>query len=228
MSNRYSPLNQITTANAKSLEQKWMYQGGTMGPWQATPLVVDGIMYLTQRPNEVVALDAKTGRPFWIYRYTPDPNHKACCGANNRGLAILGDRLYMGTLDAHLIAIDATNGRPIWNVQVADKKASYSLTLAPLVVKDKVIVGPGGGDRGIRGFIAAYDAKTGKEVWRFHTIPGPGESGHDSWQGDTWMHGGGSIWLTGSYDPALNLTYWGLEPGSAAWRQPLHRLCRGT
>src|SRR2546422_2060101 len=112
-------------------------------------------------------------------------------------MAILGDLQYIGTLDAHLIAIDAKNSHPLLNVQVADIKAAYSLTLAPLVVKDKVIVGTGGGDLGIRGFIAAYDAKTGKEVWRFYTIPGPGEPGHETWQGDAWMHGGGSIWLTG-------------------------------
>ena len=217
MSTRHSPLNEITAANFRNLEQKWVYQGATMGAWQSTPLVVDGVMYVTQRPNDIVALDAKTGRAFWVYQYRPDPNHKACCGANNRGVAMLGDTLYMGTLDAHLVAVDARNGRQLWNTLVADMKTSYSLTHAPLVVKDKVIVGTGGGDRGIRGFIAAYDAKTGKELWRFYTIPGPGERGHDTWQGDAWMHGGGSIWLTGSYDPALNLTYWGVGNAGPDW-----------
>ena len=129
-----------------------------------------------------MALDAKTGRVFWIYRYTPSPDRDVCCGANNRGLAILGDTLFMGTLDAHLVAIDAKTGRPLWNTKVADSKAGYSITHAPLVVKDKVIVGVGGGEYGIRGFIAAYDAKTGKEAWRFYTIPAPGEPGYETWE----------------------------------------------
>jgi len=216
-SNRYSLLRQIDLANVKNLEQKWAYQAQVIGNWQATPLVVDGIMYVTQRPNDVVALDAKTGRVFWIYQYVPNPNQRACCGANNRGLAILGDTLFMGTLDAHLVAIDAKSGRPLWNVEVADIKAAYSLTLAPLVVKDQVIIGVGGGEYGIRGFIAAYHARTGKEVWRFYTIPGPGEPGHETWQGDAWMHGSGSVWLTGSYDPVLNLTYWGVGNAGPDW-----------
>ena len=157
-----------------------MLQDQVFGAWQSNPLVVDGVMYVTERPNDVMAVDAKTGRMYWLYRYTPSPEARVCCGANNRGVAILGDTLFMGTLDAHLIAIDAKNGKPLWNVAVADVKLAYSITLAPLVVKDKVIVGVGGGEYGIRGFIAAYDAKTGKEAWRFYTIPGPGEPGHDT------------------------------------------------
>jgi alcohol dehydrogenase (cytochrome c) len=220
-SQRYSALAQITPANVKNLELKWMYQAAAPGGWQTSPLVVDGIMYVTQRPNDVVALDAKTGRVFWIYRHTLDPTQIVCCGANNRGLAMLGDTLFMGTLDARLVAIDAKTGRPIWNIAVADNKAGYSVTLAPLVVKDKVLVGVGGGEFGIRGFVAAYDARTGKEAWRFYTIPGPGEAGYDTWEAcppaqktfcdpSAWKHGGGSVWVTGSYDPALNLTYWGV------------------
>ena len=123
----------------------------------------------------------------------------------------------MGTLDAHLVAIDAKNGRPLWNVTVGDPKLGYSITMAPLVVKDKVLVGVGGGEYGIRGFIAAYDAKTGKEAWRFYTIPGPGEPGHETWKGDAWKTGGGSIWVTPSYDPALNLTYWGVGNPGPDW-----------
>ena len=119
----------------------------------------------------------------------------------NRGLAILGDTLFMGTIDGHLIALDAKSGRLVWDVAVARPEAGYAFTLAPLVVKDKVIVGPAGGEYGIRGFLAAFDAKTGKEVWRFNTIPGPGEPGHETWAGDSWKTGGGSIWVTGSYDP---------------------------
>ncbi|HEU4937239.1 MAG TPA: PQQ-binding-like beta-propeller repeat protein, partial [Vicinamibacterales bacterium] len=198
----------------KSLELKWLLQNQVAGPWESVPLVVDGIMYLTQRPNDVVALDAKTGRIFWIYKYVGATDYKVCCGANNRGLAMLGNTLFMGTLDAHLVAIDARTGRPLWNVAVAEFARGYSVTLAPLAVKDKVIVGVGGGEYGIRGFIAAYDAANGKEVWRFNTIPAPGEPGSDTWSSEAWRTGGGSLWVTGTYDPALNLTYWGVgNPG---------------
>jgi alcohol dehydrogenase (cytochrome c) len=216
-SQRYSALTQITPANVGQLEAKWMLQDQVFGAWQSNPLVVDGVMYVTERPNDVMAVDAKTGRVYWLYRYTPAPESKVCCGANNRGVAILGDTLYMGTLDAHLVAIDAKNGRPLWNIAVADVKLAYSITLMPLIVKDKVIVGVGGGEYGIRGFIAAYDAKTGKEAWRFYTIPGPGEKGHDSWRGEDWKYGSASVWVTGSYDPALNLTYWGVGNPGPDW-----------
>ena len=219
-SHRHSTLTQITPANVKNLNLAWVHQSPAAGSWQATPLVVDGIMYLTQRPNDVIALDAATGRVFWVYRYANAPDLVVCCGSNNRGVAILGETLFMGTLDAHLVALDARSGRPIWNTQVADSKAGYSVTVSPLVVKDKVIVGVGCGEYGIRGFIAAYDARTGKEVWRFYTIPGPGEPGHETWEQcppnstsycdpEAWKHGGGSVWVTGSYDSDLNLTYWG-------------------
>jgi alcohol dehydrogenase (cytochrome c) len=216
-SQRFSRLDQITPANVTTLESKWVLQDRVFGAWQSNPLIVDGIMYVTERPNDVMALDAKTGRAFWLYRYTPSEDARVCCGANNRGVAILGDTLYMGTLDGHLIAIDAKNGHPIWNVAVGDVKLAYSITMMPLIVKDKVIVGVGGGEFGIRGFIAALDAKTGKEAWRFYTIPAPGEPGSDSWRGDAWKTGGGSVWVTGSYDPDLNLTYWGVGNPGPDW-----------
>ena len=226
-SRRHSLLDQITRSNIKDLEQKWMYQASVAGPWQATPLVVDGIMYVSQRPNDVVALDAKTGRVFWIYRHVPAAGYDAGRGANNRGLAMLGEALFMATADAQLVAIHSRTGRLLWSVPVADFTLSYAMTLAPLVVKDKVIVGVGNGDRAVRGFVAAYDAATGTEAWRFYTIPGPGEPGHETWEPcpidspssltsprycdrEAWQHGGGAIWLTGSYDPDLNLTYWGV------------------
>src|SRR6185436_5106922 len=141
MSQRFSQLRQLDTSNVKNLELKWMVQNQVFGTWETSPLVVDGTMYLTQRPNDVMAVDAKTGRMFWLYRYTNSGRQQVCCGAQNRGVAILGDTLFMGTLDAHLVAIDAKNGKPLWNVTVADDKLAYSITLAPLVVKDKVIVG---------------------------------------------------------------------------------------
>jgi alcohol dehydrogenase (cytochrome c) len=216
-SQRYSTLDEITTANVGDLEMKWMLQDQVFGAWQSNPIVVDGVMYLTERPNDVMAVDAKTGRMYWLYRYTPSPNARVCCGANNRGVAVLGDTLFMGTLDAHLIAIDAKNGQPLWNVELADVRLAYSVTMAPLVVNDKIIVGVGGGEFGIRGFIAAYEPATGKEIWRFYTVPGPGEPGHDTWAGDAWRSGGGSVWVTGSYDPALNLTYWGIGNPGPDW-----------
>ena len=216
-SQRYSVLGQITPANVKNLEQKWIFQAESLEKFETTPLVVDGIMYLTQAPSDAVALDAKTGRVFWIYRYYLSPDVKPCCGSVNHGLAILGETLFLATLDAHLVALDAKTGRPLWNIKVANANAGYAMTLAPLVVKDKVIVGVAGGEFGIRGFIAAFDARTGREVWRFYTIPGPGEPGHETWQGDAWEHGGGSVWMTGSYDPILNLTYWGSGNPGPDW-----------
>jgi alcohol dehydrogenase (cytochrome c) len=214
MSQRYSALDQITPANVNKLGMEWVFQSRSLEKFEVTPLVVDGVMYLTQPPNDVIALDAATGRTFWSYSYRPSPSTRVCCGNVNRGLGILGDTLFMGTVDARLIAIDAKNGRPLWNVKVADAEAGYGITVAPLVVKDKVITGVAGGEFGIRGFIAAYDAATGKEAWRFYTVPGPGEPGHETWAGDSWKTGGASIWVTGSYDPELNLTYWGVgNPG---------------
>ena len=176
-SQRYSELDQVTAANVRDLQLQWVYQTPVFGPWQSTPLVVDGVMYLTQRPNDVVALDARTGRVFWVYSYATPSDHRACCGSNNRGVAILGNRVFMATLDAHVVALDAATGAELWDVELADRHLAYSFTLAPLVVEDKVIIGSAGGDRGIRGFITALDAATGEEVWRFHTIPGPGGAG---------------------------------------------------
>jgi alcohol dehydrogenase (cytochrome c) len=216
-SQRYSTLRQITPQNVKNLENQWVLQGQVLGAWEATPLVVDGVMYVTQRPNDVLALDAKTGRVFWQYRYTNSADQRVCCGANNRGVAIHGNTLFMGTLDAHLVAIDAKTGRAVWNIAVGDPKVGYSVTMAPLVVKDKVMIGVGGGEYGIRGFIAAYDVHTGKELWKFYTIPAPGEPGSETWKGGDWQHGGASVWVTGSYDPELNLTYWGVGNPGPDW-----------
>jgi alcohol dehydrogenase (cytochrome c) len=217
MSQRHSALTQITPANVKDLELQWVFQARSLEKFEATPLVVNGILYTVQAPNDVVAIDAATGRVFWVYEYAPSPDARVCCGRVNRGLAILGDTLFMGTIDGHLLAIDAKNGKPLWNVTVARAEAGYAITHAPLVVKDKVIVGTAGGEFGIRGFLAAYDVRTGKEAWRFYTIPGPGEPGNDTWAGDSWMHGGASVWVTGSYDPQLNLTYWGIGNPGPDW-----------
>lgn len=217
MSQRFSLLDQINADNVSDLELKWVLQNQVFGAWQSNPLIVDGVMYLTERPNSVMAVDAITGRVFWKYRHVNDERALVCCGANNRGVAILGDTVFMGTLDAHLIALDRVNGELLWKQEVGDVARAYSVTMAPLVVKDKVIVGVGGGEFGIRGYVAAYEADTGELAWKTYTIPGPGESGHDSWEGDDWEHGGAPVWITGSYDPELNQTYWGVGNPGPDW-----------
>ena len=218
---RYSRLTQITPANAKDLELKWVLQ--TRAPaepnskYEATSLVSNGVLYTVQPPNVVVALDAANGKIFWTYPYNPAPSARLCCGRINRGLAILGNTLFMGTIDGNLIALDTRDGHTMWATPIGRPEAGYSVTVAPLIVKDKVIAGPAGGEYGISGFLSAYSAETGKEMWRFNTIPQPGEPGHESWENDAWKHGGGSIWTTGSYDPALNLIYWGIGNASPDW-----------
>ena len=215
-SHRHTALDQITRDNVDRLELAWIFQAGSLVQFQATPLVVDGVMYLTEPVNNVVALDAKHGGVFWKYEYRPPRPvwGRTCCGPVNRGVAVLGDTLFLAALDGNLVAIDAVGGGPVWKTAVADPAAGYTLTLAPLVVKDKVIVGVAGGEYGIRGHIDAYDAATGERAWRFHTVPGPGEPGHETWENDAWRTGGASAWLTGSYDPDLDLTYWGTgNPG---------------
>jgi len=211
---RYSALTQITPANVKNLELQWIWQARSLEKFEATALAVDGVLYTVQGPPnqgtyQVVALDGVTGRPFWTTEYRPGADAGPCCGRVSRGLAILGDTLYLGTIDAHLLAIDAKTGRVLWNVEAAKAIDKFSITHAPLVLKDKIIVGVAGGDRGIRAFIAAYDAKTGKEMWRFYTIPGPGEPGNDTWSGDSWKTGGAAVWNSGAYDAEANLVYFG-------------------
>src|SRR5690606_37829135 len=175
---RHSALKQINLRTAGALELQWVWQARSLEKFEATPLVVDGVLYTVQAPNDVVALDAATGRPFWTYHHEPAPA-RTCCGRVNRGLAILGDTLFMGTIDAHLLAIDARSGTLLWDTVVADAAAQYSITMPPTVIRDKVYIGTAGGDLGIRAYISAFDVNSGEELWRFHTIPGPGEPGHD-------------------------------------------------
>ena len=222
-STRHSRLDQVTPSNVGDLAMAWVFQAQSLENFTATPLVVDGVMYVTQAPNDVVALDAETGRVFWVYEYTPSAEARPCCGQVNRGVAMLGETLFMATIDAQLIAIDAVSGRPLWKTAVGDPAAGYAMTLSPLVVDDKVIVGVAGGEYGIRGYVAAYAAASGDEVWRFYTIPGPGEPGHETWEGDSWRHGGAPVWLTGSYDPDLNLTYWGVGNPGPDWNPEQRR-----
>src|ERR1700720_1795872 len=222
---RHSPLKQLTPQNVAGLVPQWIFQTdipGMLGRGiENTPLVVDGVLYVTGNNNQAWAIDGRTGIPLWNYRRRLPPNFSAsvCCGPVNRGFGILGDRLYMGTLDAHLVALDRKTGAVIWDVAVEEPRNGYAITLAPLVVKDKVIVGVAGGDYATRGFIDAYDAQTGKRAWRFYTVPAAGEPGSNSWPaGEAMTRGGGAVWVTGSYDPALNLVYFGTgNPNPDYW-----------
>lgn len=207
---RYSRLNQINRTNVASLRVAWATQlRPATKPLAATPIVVNGVMFVTEAPDGVIALDARDGRQLWRFSRPVDPSKlPVCCGAYNRGVAVLGKRVYVATLDAYLVALDAATGDKVWEVQVADKKLGYSMTTAPLVLKDKIVVGVAGGELGIRGFIAAYSPEDGKQLWQTYTIPGPGEPGHDTWSGDSWKTGGASTWSLGAYDPKLDLLYW--------------------
>ncbi len=210
---RHSRLDQIHRGNVNKLKLAWMYQMRTRHKVETTPLVMDGVMYITEPPSNVTALDLKTGRPIWKYERKTQPV-PVCCGEVNRGVAALGDALYLGTIDAHLVSLDRATGRVRWDVEVADWKGAYSITLAPLAIRDKIVVGIAGAEYGVRGFLDAYDAATGKRAWRFWTAPGPGEAGNQTWAGTSWKTGGASTWMTGSYDPEADLVYWGTgNPG---------------
>ena len=204
----YSALEQINTANVRQLHAAWAVQMPGNSILEATPIVVDGIMYTTGPPGQVFALDARTGMQIWRYERNPKIINPFQNDRVNRGVAVFGNRVFFGTLDAALVALDARTGLPMWEVQLADALQGYGITAAPLVIKDRIIVGVSGGDNGIRGFVDANDAATGKRLWRFHTIPEPGEFGHETWAGDSWVHSGGAPWLTGTYDPDLDLIFW--------------------
>lgn len=212
---RFSSDNQITVSNVSGLRLIWERQYETSEPSiETTPIVVDGYMFVTVPPNRVEALDAKTGALIWAYDRDLPTDLRLCCGIHNRGLAVLGSTLYFGTLDAHLVALDAPSGRLVWDVPIADYKAGYSITGAPLALKNLVITGVAGGEFGAPGFIDARDPATGTEVWRFDTIPLPGQPGADTWAGNSAKTGGGPAWLTGSFDPGTNLIYWAIgNPG---------------
>jgi len=212
----YSPLKQISAATVKDLVPLWTFSTGVNAGHEAAPVVNSGIMYVTGAYNKLFALEAKTGKLRWRYdRELPeDALKEICCDVVNRGVALYGDKVYMGTLDAHLVALDARSGKVIWDRKVAEYKSGHTITAAPLVARGKVITGIAGAEFGVRGFLAGYDAETGNQVWKTYTIPGPGERGSDTWQGESWKNGGGSTWVTGTYDPELNLVFWGVgNPG---------------
>lgn len=217
---RFSPLTQITSANVHQLKVAWIYQRPQMtgSGFETSPVVVDGVMYVTEPPTRVTALDVRTGRKLWSWQRPQAANAKTIgFGAYNRGVAILDHNVYVGTLDCSIVALDARTGAVRWETKVEDNQLGFSITAAPLAIDGKVIVGISGGETGIRGFLDAYDAKTGKRLWRCFTIPAPGEPGNETWSGDAWKTGGGPTWLTGSYDPELNLLYWGTGNPGPDW-----------
>jgi alcohol dehydrogenase (cytochrome c) len=211
---RHSSLTAISTANVATLAPRWIYQlDGKFNRMETSPIVRDGVMYVTVPPLQVLAIDAATGEKLWSFEETmPADIRPACCdgGPVNRGVAILGDKLFIGTADARLIALSARTGRKVWEAKLADYRLGYSVTGAPLAYDGLVAVGVGSGDFATRCFLATFDAETGEERWRFHPIPGPGEPGHDTWPGETWKTGGSSPWMTGTYDPASGLLFWGI------------------
>ena len=205
---RFSSLHEINPQNVAQLRAAWIFHPGNSERLEATPVVVNGIMYVTSA-NDAFALDARTGRTVWHHQRPISSGLLDDAAAHHtRGVGVWRNFVYMETDDAHLLCLDARSGNLLWDVAYADKAKHYGATSAPLVVKDEVIVGTSGGDSGVRGFLAAYDALTGNPKWRFWTIPGPGEFGSASWPGDSYLHGGGTTWMPGTYDPKLDTVYW--------------------
>jgi alcohol dehydrogenase (cytochrome c) len=215
-SQRYSLLKKLNQSNARDLKLKWVYRPKYLEKMEATPLVVDGILYTVQN-SEVVAMDAATGRAFWTFHYAVPPESNQYVMVV-KGLAIHGNTLFWATYDGHLIAIDAMTGAALWNKVLVDWHQGYQLNVAPLVVKDKIILGPATNEEGANCWVAAYDVKNGNELWRFYTAPtSADEPAAKTWFGDSWKHGGSPIWVTGSYDPETNLTLWGTGNPNPGW-----------
>ncbi|MFF4214073.1 PQQ-dependent dehydrogenase, methanol/ethanol family [Streptomyces sp. NPDC001796] len=215
---RFSPLDQINTETVQRLTPAWVFQFGSSGfhagqstyAFEAAPIVVDGVMYLSGWDGWVWAVDARTGRQLWQYKHAIPFDVSLCCGNVNRGVAVAHGKVFVTTLNAHVIALDAVSGELVWDTTNGDVRAAESATVAPLVVKDKIIVGSSGGEFGVRGHLDAYYLETGERAWRTYTVPKPGEPGSDTWpDGPAWARGGGNAWVTGTYDPELNLVYWG-------------------
>jgi alcohol dehydrogenase (cytochrome c) len=215
---RFSPLADINAGNVAGLRPVWIHQVKEPGQVETTPLVADGVMYVTEPPSTVTALDLRSGRPLWSWS-RPFSRTLRTIGFPkvNRGVALLDRSVYVGTLDAHLVALDAKTGVVRWDATVADNAQGYAITSAPLAIGGKIIMGISGGEAGIRGFLDAYDSRTGDRLWRSYTIPGPGEPGHETWGRSSWKTGGGPTWVTGSYDPALKLLYWGVGNPGPDW-----------
>jgi alcohol dehydrogenase (cytochrome c) len=215
---RFSPLRQLTPENVAKLRTAWVYQFKSIGRQETSPVVADGVMYLSEPPTRVTALDLRTGRPLWSWqRQQARLSRTLGFGPTNRGVAVLDEMVYVGTLDCWLVALDAKTGAVRWETKVEENATGHSITAAPLAIDGKVIIGVAGGEAGIRGFLDAYDARTGKLAWRCWTIPGPGEPGNETWGGESWKTGAGPTWVTGSYDPQLKLLYWGTGNPGPDW-----------
>jgi alcohol dehydrogenase (cytochrome c) len=215
---RFSALDEIDRENVGALRVAWVYQFTEGGRVETSPIVADGVMYFTEPPATVTALDIRSGRKLWSHTRTmPEKLTLIGFGPVNRGVALLDDTVYAGTLDCFLMALDRVTGAVRWETNVGDNATGHSITVAPLALDGKIIVGVSGGEAGIRGYLDAYDAKTSERVWRLYTIPGPGEPGHETWGGDSWKTGAGPTWVTGSYDPELDLLYWGVGNPGPDW-----------
>ena len=214
---RYSPLRKINKRNVKNLRPEWIFQTGTKGQLGGSPIVADGVLFLTAPYNNLWAINAATGEAVWHYERELPDDLRICCGPANRGVAVAGRAIFMATLDAYLVAIDRVSGEILWEVKIEDYKAGYSATSAPLVIKDLVITGISGGEYGARGFIDAYEVSSGKHVWRRFVVPAAGEPGVETWEGDSWQTGGGPSWATGTYDVETGLLYWPTGNPSPDW-----------
>jgi alcohol dehydrogenase (cytochrome c) len=209
----YSPLSQITAANVGRVQQIWTMDTGAGNGHEAPPIVNNGIMFVASPGNQVIALEAVTGRVLWRYR-RPLPEGVVLLHPTTRGVALYEDRVYLAANEAVLVALDARTGREVWTTTVAENKNGYYMSMAPLAARGHVMVGVSGGEYGVRGFVAAFDAATGKQVWRTYAVPEPGQPGSETWpKGDQWKNGGGPIWVTGNYDPETNLSFWGTGNG---------------
>ena len=209
----FSPLEQITARNVQRLQPAWIFSTGVNSGHEAAPIVKDGVMFVATPGNQVIALDAAKGTLLWRYRRQM-PDGSLLPHQTSRGVALFGDKVFFAAGDAVLVALDARTGKEAWTKKVADNKTGYYMTLAPLVADGKVMVGASGGELGIRGFVAAFQIETGEELWRAYTVPAPGEPGSETWpKGEQWKNGGGSVWVTGNYDPATNLAFWGVGNG---------------
>jgi len=208
----YSPLDQITPANVAKLKPVWVFSTGEARVHESAPVVNNGVMFVTTPNNQVIAIDALSGNLLWRYR-RPRVSGALVLHDTSRGVALFGDKVYFAGGEAIVVALDAKTGREVWTTTVADNKAAYYISLAPLIAGGKLMVGTSGGEFGIRGFVAALDLDTGKELWRTYTIPAPGEPGSETWSGDQWKRGGAPIWVTGNYDPDTNIAYWGTGNG---------------
>jgi alcohol dehydrogenase (cytochrome c) len=214
---RHSPIRELTPSSVQRLRVAWTFPTGTPAQFEASPVVYDGIMYVTSSLNRLFALDAETGEPYWRYDHQQPRDLRVCCGLVNRGVAILGDAVFMATLDARIIALHRLTGEILWNTEIIDYRRGFAATSAPLVVGNLVVVGVAGGEFGIRGFFDAYDAETGARVWRHYTVPAAGEAGVETWEGTSYETGGAPTWTTGAYDQESNTLFWVTGNPSPDW-----------